>query len=148
MLNRDYLIVGALGFVLGGVVATASITTILMTQSHEEKTCPPIPAVIAPAPTVSSETPTPAATPATVAPPVAPAPAPAPVVAKTPAPVKVAKAEKKMSSLDAEEKDRLTEEQKQLLERKKSLDSQLNDSNEIIRLKEQQIKELEEKLKQ
>jgi len=94
----------------------------LMTQQHEEKVCPPIPAVIAPLPTISSDDNT-------------TKPATAPV-------------EKKLSSFDAEEKDRLSEEQKQLLERKKNLASQLQDSDEIIKLKEQQIKELEEKLKQ
>jgi hypothetical protein len=55
---------------------------------------------------------------------------------------------KKLSSLEAEEADRLTEEQKQLLKRKQNLDSQVNDSAEIIRLKEQQIKEMEAKLKE
>ena len=54
----------------------------------------------------------------------------------------------KLNSLEAEEADRLTEEQKQLLARKNNLHSQVNDSAEIIRLKEQQIKEMEAKLKQ
>ena len=50
MFSRDHLIIGAVGFVLGGVVATASITAVLLTQAHEEKTCPPVTAIIAPAP--------------------------------------------------------------------------------------------------
>lgn len=145
MFNRDHLIIGAVGFVLGGVVATASITAVLMTQTHDDKVCPPIPAIIAPPPAVSSSTPA-------EAPPAETGSAsgvmPAAQIAPTPVAAPVAKPAAKLSSLEAEEKDRLTEEQKQLLERKKNLTSQLNDSNEIIRLKEQQIKEMEAQLKQ
>jgi len=39
MFSRDHLVIGALGFVLGGVVTTASISTILLTQQKEEKSC-------------------------------------------------------------------------------------------------------------
>ena len=80
---------------------------------------------------------------------------PTPVAVATPEPVKSAPPTalkpvptKKLNSLEAEEADRLTEEQKQLLARKNNLHSQVNDSAEIIRLKEQQIKEMEAKLKQ
>lgn len=151
MFSRDHLIIGAVGFVLGGVVATASITAVLMTQSHEEKTCPPVTAIIAPAPQTmnlgQATTPPP--------PPPVSEPAPTPVAVATPEPVKSAPPTalkpvptKKLNSLEAEEADRLTEEQKQLLARKNNLHSQVKDSAEIIRLKEQQIKEMEAKLKQ
>ncbi len=141
MFNRDHLIIGAVGFVLGGVVATTSITAVLMTQTHEEKVCPPITAIVAPTPTTMNQgqptTPT-----------EAPAPAPAPAAIKAAPEVVKPVPTKKLSSLEAEEADRLTEEQKQLLKRKQNLDSQVNDSAEIIRLKEQQIKEMEAKLKE
>ena len=141
MFNRDHLIIGAVGFVLGGVVATASITAVLMTQTHEEKVCPPITAIVAPTPTTMNQgqptTPT-----------ETPAPAPAPAAIKAAPEVVKPVPTKKLSSLEAEEADRLTEEQKQLLKRKQNLDSQVNDSAEIIRLKEQQIKEMEAKLKE
>lgn len=137
MFNRDHLIIGAVGFVLGGVVATTSITAVLMTQTHEEKVCPPITAIIAPTPTTMNQgQPT--------IPTEAPALAPIKVAPEVVKPVPT----KKLSSLEAEEADRLTEEQKQLLKRKQNLDSQVNDSAEIIRLKEQQIKEMEAKLKE
>ncbi|MBH1971606.1 hypothetical protein FK216_08985 [Moraxellaceae bacterium AER2_44_116] len=151
MFSRDHLIIGAVGFVLGGVVATASITAVLMTQSHEEKTCPPVTAIIAPAPQTMNQGQ------ATTPPPPPPVsePTPTPVAVATPEPVKSAPPTalkpvptKKLNSLEAEEADRLTEEQKQLLARKNNLHSQVNDSAEIIRLKEQQIKEMEAKLKQ
>jgi hypothetical protein len=139
MFNRDHLIIGAVGFVLGGVVATTSITAVLMTQTHEEKVCPPITAIVAPTPTTMNQgqptTPT-------------EAPAPAPAAIKAAPEVVKPVPTKKLSSLEAEEADRLTEEQKQLLKRKQNLDSQVNDSAEIIRLKEQQIKEMEAKLKE
>ena len=141
MFNRDHLIIGAVGFVLGGVVATTSITAVLMTQTHEEKVCPPITAIVAPTPTTMNQgqptTPT-----------ETPAPAPAPAAIKAAPEVVKPVPTKKLSSLEAEEADRLTEEQKQLLKRKQHLDSQVNDSAEIIRLKEQQIKEMEAKLKE
>ena len=144
MFSRDHLIIGAVGFVLGGVVATASITAVLLTQAHEEKTCPPVTAIIAPAPQTMNQG---QAT--------TPPPPPTPVAAATPEPVKSAPPTalkpvptKKLNSLEAEEADRLTEEQKQLLARKNNLHSQVNDSAEIIRLKEQQIKEMEAKLKE
>ncbi|MDO9178018.1 MAG: hypothetical protein Q7U16_06785 [Agitococcus sp.] len=141
MFNRDHLIIGAVGFVLGGVVATTSITAVLMTQTHEEKVCPPITAIVAPTPTTMNQgqptTPT-----------ETPAPAPAPAAIKAAPEVVKPVPTKKLSSLEAEEADRLTEEQKQLLKRKQNLDSQVNDSAEIIRLKEQQIKEMEAKLKE
>ena len=76
------------------------------------------------------------------------APAPAPAAIKAAPEVVKPVPTKKLSSLEAEEADRLTEEQKQLLKRKQNLDSQVNDSAEIIRLKEQQIKEMEAKLKE
>ena len=151
MFSRDHLIIGAVGFVLGGVVATASITAVLLTQSHEEKTCPPVTAIIAPAPQMMNQGQ------ATTPPPPSPVsePAPTPVAVATPEPVKSAPPTalkpvptKKLNSLEAEEADRLTEEQKQLLARKNNLHSQVNDSAEIIRLKEQQIIEMEAKLKQ
>ena len=141
MFNRDHLIIGAVGFVLAGVVATTSITAVLMTQTHEEKVCPPITAIVAPTPTTMNQgqptTPT-----------ETPAPAPAPAAIKAAPEVVKPVPTKKLSSLEAEEADRLTEEQKQLLKRKQNLDSQVNDSAEIIRLKEQQIKEMEAKLKE
>ena len=141
MFNRDHLIIGAVGFVLGGVVATTSITAVLMTQTHEEKVCPPITAIVAPTPTTMNQgqptTPT-----------EAPAPAPAPAAIKAAPEVVKPVPTKKLSSLEAEEADRLTEEQKQLLKRKQNLDSQVNDSAEIIRLKEQQKKEKKAKLKE
>ena len=143
MFSRDHLIIGAVGFVLGGVVATTSITAVLMTQTHEEKVCPPITAIVAPTPTTMNQgqPTTPTETPA-------PAPAPAPAAIKAAPEVVKPVPTKKLSSLEAEEADRLTEEQKQLLKRKQNLDSQVNDSAEIIRLKEQQIKEMEAKLKE
>ncbi|MDO8416631.1 MAG: hypothetical protein Q7S87_10525 [Agitococcus sp.] len=137
MFNRDHLIIGAVGFVLGGVVATASITAVLMTQTHEEKVCPPITAIVAPTPTTMNQ-----------GQPTTPTETPAPEAIKAaPEAVKPVPT-KKLSSLEAEEADRLTEEQKQLLKRKQNLHSQVNDSAEIIRLKEQQIKEMEAKLKE
>ena len=120
-----------------------------MTQAHEEKTCPPVTAIIAPAPQTMN------LGQATTPPPPPPVSEPEPVAAATPEPVKSAPPTalkpvptKKLNSLEAEEADRLTEEQKQLLARKNNLHSQVNDSAEIIRLKEQQIKEMEAKLKQ
>lgn len=129
--NRDHLIIGALGFVLGSVVTTASVTAVLLTQQKEEKVCPPISAIIAPQPSthlaVGEETSTPKP------------------VENIPAPIIDSQ---KIKGLAGEEADRLTEEQKQLLQRKQLLESQLKDSNEILRLKEQQIKDMEAKLKQ
>ncbi|MEN9430000.1 MAG: hypothetical protein RJA86_859, partial [Pseudomonadota bacterium] len=110
MFSRDHLIIGAVGFVLGGVVATASITAVLLTQAHEEKTCPPVTAIIAPAPQTMN-----------LGQATTPPPPPTPVAAATPEPVKSAPPTalkpvptKKLNSLEAEEADRLTEEQKQL----------------------------------
>ena len=137
MFNRDHLIIGAVGFVLGGVVATTSITAVLMTQTHEEKVCPPITAIVAPTPTTMNQ-----------GQPTIPTESPAPAAIKAAPEVVKPVPTKKLSSLEAEEADRLTEEQKQLLKRKQNLDSQVNDSAEIIRLKEQQIKEMEAKLKE
>lgn len=150
--NRDHLIIGALGFVLGSVVTTASITAVLMTQSKEEKVCPPVTAIVAPSASVeaapattetTATTPTPVAmpTPASITPTVAPTPK---TTTPPPPPVNTAK----IKGLAGEEAERVSEDQKQLVERKKNLESQLKDSNEIVRLKEQQIKELEAKLKQ
>lgn len=149
--NRDHLIIGALGFVLGGVVTTASITAVLMTQQKEEKVCPPVTAIVAPSASVEA-TPATTETMATTPPPVA-MPTPAPITSTVspqtttpppPPPVNTAK----IKGLAGEEAERVSEDQKQLIERKKNLESQLKDSNEIMRLKEQQIKELEAKLKQ
>lgn len=151
--NRDHLIIGALGFVLGSVVTTASITAVLMTQKKEEKVCPPVTAIVAPSASVEAAPATTEKT-ATTPPPVAmptPAPitptvAPTPKTTTTPPPPPVNTA--KIKGLAGEEAERVSEDQKQLVERKKNLESQLKDSNEIVRLKEQQIKELEAKLKQ
>ena len=154
MFSRDHLVIGALGFVLGGVVTTASISTILLTQQKEEKSCPP--ATVAPqaitqpevtAPPVNEIPPTPQTT----------TPPPAPVALAEPvkpvaAPVKKAPPPQidtsKIKGIAGEEADKRLEDQKQLLARKQNLQSQLQDSEEIIRLKEQQIKEMEAKLKQ
>ena len=143
--NRDHLIIGALGFVLGGVVTTASITAILMTQQKEEKVCPPVTAIVAPSASVEAA---PATTETT-----APTPSPEPIakaVAK-PAPVTAPPPPKinttNIKGIAGEQAEQLSEEQKQLLARKQNLQSQLQDSEEIIRLKEQQIKEMEAKLK-
>lgn len=131
MFSRDHLIIGALGFVLGGVVATASITAVLLTQQKEEKVCPPISAIIAPQASthlaVGEET------------------SPAKPVENVPAPIIDSQ---KIKGVTGEEADRLSEDQQQLLQRKQLLESQLKDSNEILRLKEQQIKDMEAKLKQ
>ncbi|PTQ90700.1 hypothetical protein [Agitococcus lubricus] len=127
MLNREHLIIGALGFVLGGIVATASISTVLMTQSQPAVVCPPTTQPTQTTESSKPETQTPTATTDISTPTVAP---------------------QQVKGLAGEELDRLSEDQQQLAERKKSLDSQLQDSNEIIRLKEQQIKELEAQLKQ
>ncbi len=130
MFSRDHLIIGALGFVLGGVVATASITAVLLTQQKEEKVCPPISAIIAPQPSthlaVGEETSTPKP------------------IESVPAPIIDSQ---KIKGVTGEEADRLSEDQQQLLQRKQLLESQLKDSNEILRLKEQQIKDMEAKLK-
>lgn len=150
--NRDHLIIGALGFVLGSVVTTASITAVLMTQSKEEKVCPPVTAIVAPSASVeaapattetTATTPPPVAmpTPASITPTVAPTPK---TTTPPPPPVNTAK----IKGLAGEEAERVVENQKNLEYRKKNLESQLKDSNEIVRLKEQQIKELEAKLKQ
>nr|HNH45336.1 hypothetical protein [Agitococcus sp.] len=78
--------------------------------------------------------------------PITPTVAPTPKTTTTPPPPPVNTA--KIKGLAGEEAERVSEDQKQLVERKKNLESQLKDSNEIVRLKEQQIKELEAKLKQ
>lgn len=128
--NRDHLIIGALGFVLGSVVTTASVTAVLLTQQKEEKVCPPISAIIAPQASTHLAVGEENTTPTTIE------PTPAPVIDS-----------QKIKGLVGEEAERLTEEQQQLLQRKQLLESQLKDSNEILRLKEQQIKEMEAKLK-
>lgn len=151
MFSRDHLVIGALGFVLGGVVTTASISTILLTQQKEEKICPPVtvepqtisqPDVIAP---VNQTTPTTqtTTTPVTQAEPVKPIAAP--IKKATPPPQLDTS---KIKGIAGEEADKRLEDQKQLLTRKQNLQSQLQDSDEIIRLKEQQIKDMEAKLKQ
>ena len=154
MFSRDHLVIGALGFVLGGVVTTASISTILLTQQKEEKSCPPVmvtpqeitqPEVTAP---VNEIPPTPQTTTAPPAPvaqaePVKPVATP---VKKTAPPPQIDTS--KIKGIAGEEADKRLEDQKQLLARKQNLQSQLQDSEEITRLKEQQIKEMEEKLKE
>lgn len=127
--NRDHLIIGALGFVLGSVVTTASVTAILLTQQKEEKVCPSISTIIAPQASTHLAVGEEKTAPAT--------PTPTPIIDS-----------QKIKGLAGEEADRLTEEQAQLLQRKQLLESQLKDSNEILRLKEQQIKDTEAKLKQ
>lgn len=133
--SRDHLIVGAVGFVLGGIVSTASITAILMTQHKEEKVCPPISAIIAPEATLEA-TPPPLEAAAAATTPTVAAPQSPPLNTTN------------IKGLVGEEADKVAEDQKQLIERKKNLESQLSDSNEIMRLKEQQIKDLEAKLKE
>lgn len=155
MFSRDHLVIGALGFVLGGVVTTASISTILLTQQKEEKSCPPVmvtpqeitqPEVTAPVneipPTLQTTTAPPAA-PVAQAEPVKPVAAPIKKIAPPPQ-IDTSK----IKGIAGEEADKRIEDQKQLLARKQNLQSQLQDSEEIIRLKEQQIKEMEEKLKE
>lgn len=160
MFTREHLIIGAAGFVLGGIVATASITVVLSTQKQGAVSAPPVtvPAPVAAAPATlpasstpiepmaapTPETPAPAAAaPVTrTPPPVAAAPKPA-----KPAPVKPAAAPVTPAPLAAEETDRQAEDAKQLAARKKALDSQVSDSEEIIRLKAQQIRDMEERLK-
>ena len=121
-----------------------------MTQQKEEKVCPPVTAIVAPSASVEAA-PATTETTATTPPPVAmPTPAPvtttvAPQTTTPPPPPPVNTA--KIKGLAGEEAERVSEDQKQLVERKKNLESQLKDSNEIMRLKEQQIKELEAKLK-
>ncbi|HNL80632.1 MAG TPA: hypothetical protein PKL69_09895, partial [Agitococcus sp.] len=133
--NRDHLIIGALGFVLGSVVTTASITAVLMTQSKEEKVCPPVTAIVAPSASVeaapattekTATTPPPVAmpTPASITPTVAPTPK---TTTPPPPPVNTAK----IKGLAGEEAERVVENQKNLEDRKKNLESQLKDSNEI-----------------
>ena len=161
MFTREHLIIGAAGFVLGGIVATASITVVLSTQKQEPAVAaPPVTAVapvaaapatppassspIEPVAAPAPETPAPAtAAPVThTPPPVAAAPKPA-----KPVPVKPAAAPVTPAPLAAEETDRQAEDAKQLAARKKALDSQVSDSEEIIRLKAQQIRDMEERLK-
>ena len=146
MFSRDHLVIGALGFVLGGVVTTASISTILLTQQKEEKICPPV--TVAPQAITHSDitepvngTP-PAPTIPPSAAPVEPKPIKAVAAPKTIPPVDTSK----IKGIAGEEADKSLEDQKQLLARKQNLQSQLQDSDEIIRLKEQQIKEMEAKL--
>lgn len=148
MFSRDHLVIGALGFVLGGVVTTASISTILLTQQKEDKVCPP--AMVAPQAVTPPEVTAPVneALPEpqiTTPPPIAQAepvkPVAAPVKKATPPPDT-----SKIKGIAGEEADKRLEDQKQLLARKQNLQSQLQDSEEIIRLKEQQIKEMEAKL--
>ena len=43
MFTREHLIIGAAGFVLGGVVATASIMVVLSTQKPESAVVTPLP---------------------------------------------------------------------------------------------------------
>jgi hypothetical protein len=71
-------------------------------------------------------------------------PVPAPVKKTAPPQIDTSK----IKGIAGEEADKRLEDQKQLLARKQNLQSQLQDSEEIIRLKEQQIKEMEEKLKE
>ena len=154
--NRNHLIVGALGFVLGSVVTTASITAVLMTQSKEEKVCPPVVETMPQSTTPDTVTPIapePEPNPTPVTPSPAPTPSPEPIakaIAK-PAPVTAPPPPKintaNIKGIAGEQAEQLSEEQKQLLARKQNLQSQLQDSEEIIRLKEQQIKEMEAKLK-
>lgn len=141
MFSRDHLVIGALGFVLGGVVTTVSITTILLTQQKEEKSCPPV--VVAPQTVTQPEVAAPITEvlPTPVVPPEVVTPAPMP---KTTPPPKIDTS--KIKGIVGEEADKLSEDQKQLLARKQNLQSQLQDSDEIIRLKEQQIKDMEAKL--
>lgn len=154
--NRNHLIVGALGFVLGSVVTTASITAVLMTQSKEKKVCPPVVETMPQSTTPDTVTPIapePEPNPTPVTPSPAPTPSPEPIakaIAK-PAPVTAPPPPKinttNIKGIAGEQAEQLSEEQKQLLARKQNLQSQLQDSEEIIRLKEQQIKEMEAKLK-
>jgi len=164
MFTREHLIIGAAGFVLGGIVATASITVVLSTQKQEPAAAAAPVTVAAPvtaaAPVVAAPDPAPA--PPAAAAPVPPAPAapvsgnkpgisantptnPAaeaprrPVAKQAPAPVP--------APLAAEEADRQSEEARQIAARKQALESQVSDSAEIIRLKAQQIREMEERLK-
>lgn len=153
MFSRDHLVIGALGFVLGGVVTTASISTILLTQQKEEKVCPPVAVTPQTITQPEADAPITEALPTTIvtpppAPPVAKVEAPKPVAApmpKTTPPPKIDTS--KIKGIAGEEADKLSEDQKQLVTRKQNLQSQLQDSDEIIRLKEQQIKEMEAKLK-
>lgn len=142
MFTREHLIIGAGGFVLGGAVATASILAVLSLNRPEPATEAPAPSAAVTAPeTPAAPAPSPVAAPAVSAQPAAnPAPAQqnqAPKAGKTPA---------LPPTLAAEEADRQAEDAKVLAQRKKLLESQVADSDEIIRLKEQQIRELEAKL--
>jgi hypothetical protein len=145
MFSRDHLVIGALGFVLGGVVTTASISTILLTQQKEEKICPPVTvapqAITQPDITEPLEPPPAPIVPPSAAP-VEPKPIKGVAAPKTTSPVDTSK----IKGIAGEEADKSLEDQKQLLARKQNLQSQLQDSEEIIRLKEQQIKEMEAKL--
>lgn len=158
MFTREHLIIGAAGFVLGGIVATASITVVLSTQKQEPAVAaaPAAPVIAAPDP---ASTPPAAAAPATPVPPTPAAPVsgnkpgisanspdkPAaeasrrPIAKQDPAPIP--------APLAAEEADRQKEEARQIAARKQALESQVSDSAEIIRLKAQQIREMEERLK-
>ncbi|MDO8331491.1 MAG: hypothetical protein Q7T36_13585 [Fluviicoccus sp.] len=161
MFTREHLIIGAAGFVLGGIVATASITVVLSTQKQEPAVAaapvtPAAPVIAAPDP---ASTPPAAAAPATPVPPTPAAPVsgnkpgisatspdkPAaeasrrPIAKQDPAPIP--------APLAAEEADRQSEEARQIAARKQALESQVSDSAEIIRLKAQQIREMEERLK-
>lgn len=152
--NRDHLIIGALGFILGSVVTTASITAVLMTQSKEDKVCPPVVETMPKVSTPETVTPIlPEPNLATVAPvPTVPTAAPAATAKAVTKPVPVTAPPPKINTANikgiaGEQAEQLSEEQKQLLAHKQNLQSQLQDSEEIIRLKEQQIKEMEAKLK-
>lgn len=139
MFTREHLIVGAVGFVLGGAVATASITVVLSLTKPEPATTPPV----APAPVTAP----PAAAAVAEAAPAAAQPATPPAAVQAAAPVKAAPVPAAPPALVKEESDRQAEDARQLAQRKKSLESQLSDSEEIIRLKEQQIRDMEARLK-
>lgn len=151
MFTREHLIIGAAGFVLGGVVATASIMVVLSTQKPESAVVTPLPPASTAQPTTTAaptDTSTASATtpPSTSAPSTTTAPQPganqepgASINTRPPAAIPAA--------LLAEETDRQREEARQMAQRKKSLESQVADSDEIIRLKEQQIRDMEARLK-
>lgn len=168
MFTRDHLLIGAGAFILGAVVATGSIMAVLSLQSGHHEAAVVAPPVVLPAPQAAA-TITPPAAPASPTPPpqtaVTPPPAsPKPVAASAPAHVAVAKPVEppakppvnphpahvkhapKPQGLAGEEADRVALDSEQLEKKKKNLQSQLADGEELIKLKEQQIKALEARL--
>ena len=166
MFTRDHLLIGAGAFILGAVVATGSIMAVLSLQSghHEAAVVAPTAALPAPqaAATVTpaapaSQTPPPqtvAVPPASPKPLAAPAPTHVAVAKPVESPAKPpvnphpahAKPSPKPQGLAGEEADRVAIDSEQLEKKKKNLQSQLADSEELIKLKEQQIKALEARL--